>query len=366
MEIPVDVPGNALREWLAKTPETVLEPSLPVVDPHHHLWDRRPRPTLPAGTRTHLRYLGDDLIEDIRGGGHNVVDTVFVECRAMYREGRDDAFRAVGEVEFVQGVAAMADSGLYGAGVRCCGGIVGFADLTRPDAADVLVALQAAGRNFRGIRHAHGWHASPDIANSHHPTRDIEGLLGRSDFRAGFAALQRLGLTFDCWGYHTQLHEVAALAGAFPGVTIILNHIGGPMAYGPYEGQRDTAVFDLWKEGLQAVARHRNVVVKAGGCGMPTYGFGHDRGDAGPPPSTVLAAAWKRHFEVVFDRFGAERCMFESNFPVDKVSCSYTGLWNAFKIIASQLGLSATEKNAAFHGTAMRVYGLRGAHLPGA
>ena len=342
-----------------RPPEDAIDPAQPIVDPHHHLWDRRPRPELPAGSRSHLRYLGDDLIEDTRGGGHNVIDTVFVECRAMYREDRDDSLRSVGEVEFVQGVAAMAASGLYGEGVRCCGGIVGFANLTEGDAAeDVLRALMAAGANFRGIRHAHGWHESPDINNSHHPTRDIQGLLGRADFRAGFAALDRLGLTFDCWGFHTQLAEVADLAAAFPGVTIILNHIGGPMAYGPYEGQRETVVFDTWCEGMQAVAAHPNVVVKVGGCGMPTYGFGHDTSDAGPPASDVLAAAWKRYFENVLELFGPNRCMFESNFPVDKVSCSYTSLWNAFKIIANELGLSQDERNAMFYGTAARAYSL--------
>ena len=360
MELPVDEPGNALRAWLAKVPEEAIDPTQPIIDPHHHLWDRRPRPELEPGARTHLRYLGDDLIEDIRGGGHNVIDTVFIECRAMYREDTTDPFASVGEVEFVQGVAAMADSGLYGEGVRCCGGIVGFADLTRGHAAeDVLGALMAAGRNFRGIRHAHGWHPSPDIRNSHHPTRDIEGLLGKADFRSGFAALERLGLTFDCWGFHTQLDEVAELALAFPGVTIILNHIGGPMAYGPYEGQRETTVFDVWRAGLERVAACPNVVVKVGGCGMPTYGFGHDQGDDGPPASTELAAAWKRHFENVLELFGPSRSMFESNFPVDKVSCSYTGLWNAFKIIAGELGLSADEKNDLFYGTAARAYSLK-------
>ena len=359
MEIPPDVPGDNLRAWLAKTPEDAIDPDQPIVDPHHHLWDRRPRPELKEGMRTHLRYLGDDLMEDIQGGGHNVIDTVFVECRAMYREDRSDPLASVGEVEFVQGVAAMAASGLYGEGARCCGGIVGFANLTQGDAVEpTLRALMAAGANFRGIRHAHGWHASPDINNSHHPTRDIEGLLGKADYRAGIAVLDDLGLTLDSWGFHTQLEEVADLASAFPGLTIVMNHIGGPMAYGPYEGQRETTVFDTWLRGMQAVAECSNVVVKVGGCGMPTYGFGHEQGDDGPPASDVLAAAWKPYFKHVVELFGAERCMFESNFPVDKVSCSYTSLWNAFKIIARELEFSEDEKNALFYGTAARAYSL--------
>jgi predicted TIM-barrel fold metal-dependent hydrolase len=351
------VPGDNLLAWLAKTPEDAIDPEQPIVDPHHHLWDRRPRQDLPEGTRSHQRYLGDELIEDIRGGGHNVIDTVFVECRAMYREDADDPLRSIGEVEFVQGVAAMAASGLYGEGVRCCGGIVGFANLTLGDAVEpVLSALMGAGANFRGIRHAHGWHASPDIRNSHHG--DIERLLGKEDFRAGFAVLDKLGLTFDCWGFHTQLEEVADLAAAFPGVTIIVNHIGGPMAYGPYEGQRETTVFEDWKRGIATVAKSSNVVVKVGGCGMPSYGFGHEQSEDGPPASDVLAAAWRPYFEFVLEHFGADRCMFESNFPVDKVSCSYTGLWNAFKIIAGELGLSRDEKNAMFYSTAAQAYSL--------
>ena len=357
MEGPRDITGDNLRAWIAKTPETAIDPEQPIVDPHHHLWDRRPRREMPEGSRTHQRYLGDDLMEDIRDGGHNIVDTIFIECRAMYREDENDPLRSVGEVEFVQGAAAIAASGLYGEGIQCCGGIVGFANLTLGDAAEpVLRALMEAGANFRGIRHAHGWHASPDINNSHHG--DIEGLLARPDFRKGFAHLDKLGLTFDCWGFHTQLSEVAELASSFPGATIIVNHIGGPMAYGPYEGQRETAVFEDWKRGIEAVAKCSNVVVKVGGCGMPSYGFGHEKGTDGPPPSDVLATAWRPYLEFVIEHFGTDRCMFESNFPVDKVSCSYTGLWNAFKIISNELGLSESERNAMFYGTASRAYSL--------
>lgn len=358
-EVPRDIGGDNLRAWLRKTPEEAIDAAQTIIDPHHHLWDRRPRPDVPEGTRTHLRYLADDLVEDIRGCGHNVIDTVFVECRAMYHEDENDPLRVTGETQFVQGVAAMAASGLYGAGVRCCGAIVGFTDLTTgADVEPVLRAHIAAGANFRGIRHAHGWHASPEIRNSHHPTRDIEGLLGKNDFREGFAVLDKLGLTFDCWGFHTQLVEVADLAAAFPGVTIILNHIGGPMAYGPYEGQREGAVFDEWRRGIRLVAECPNVVVKVGGCGMPTYGFGHELGDDGPPDSQELAKAWKPYFEIVIEAYGADRCMFESNFPVDKVSCSYTSLWNAFKLITAELGLDETQKNDLFYGTAARAYSL--------
>lgn len=355
-ELPIDIGGDNLRTWLAKTPEDAIDPEQPIIDPHHHLWDRRPRAVVPEGTRAHQRYLADDLIEDIRGGGHNVFDTVFIECGSMYRL-NDDSKRATGETEFVQGVAAMAASGLYGEDVRCCGAIVGFTNLTKgvADVESVLRAHMAAGANFRGIRHAHGWHESPDIVNSHHSTRDISGLLVRDDFRAGFSILDKLSLSFDCWGFHTQLSEVADLANAFPDVTIILNHIGGPMAGGPYEGQRTTRVFDEWQAGIVPLAASPNIVVKLGGLGMPTYGFAHETLET-PPNSAQLQEDWYPYFNVLINAFGPARCMFESNFPVDKVSCSYTSLWNAFKRISDQLGLSDTEKNDLFYGTAARAY----------
>ena len=357
-ELTNDPGGDALRDWIRPSIEPALHPAEPIIDPHHHLWDRRPRLERGDAQRLHARYLADDLIEDTRGAGHNVIDTVFVECVSMYREDADAPNRAVGETEFVQGIAAMAASGLYGEDVRVCGGIVSFVDLTRGAAAgEVLEAHVAAGKNFRGIRHAHGWHASPDIRNSHHPTRDIEGLLAKSNFREGFAQLDRLGLSFDCWGYHTQLAEVADLARAFPGVTVVLNHCGGPMALGPYAGQRETVVWDAWLKGVKEVATCPNVMVKVGGCGMSTYGFGFEEADVAPG-SEALAAAWLPYFAELIEYFGASRCMFESNFPVDKVSCSYANLWNAFKRVADNLGLAGAERSDLFYGTAARAYRL--------
>ena len=354
-ELPIDIPGNELKTWLDATHEDAIDAAQPIIDPHHHLWDRRPRPELPEGSRQHLRYLADDLMEDIRGGGHNVIDTVFVECRSMYRRG-EAALRAPGETQFVQGVASMAASGLYGEDVRCCGAIVGFADLTTGgEVEQVLRGHLAAGENFRGIRHAHTWHASPDIPNSHHPTREIEGLLGREDFREGFAVLDRLGLTFDSWGYHTQLSEVEELARAFENTTIIVDHIGGPVAMGPLAGERDGQVFEDWRKAVISLAACPNVYMKVGGCGMPSFGWGYADGDT-PPTSMAMAAAWKPYFETLIEAYGAARCMFESNFPVDKVSCSYTTLWNAFKRIANDLGVNAVERNELFYGAAARAY----------
>ena len=356
-EQPRDIPDENLKRWLALTPEDAIDPEQPIIDPHHHLWDRRSLPESPPGSRRHVVYLADELIEDICGAGHNVIDTVFVECRYKYRRGGGlDA--PAGETEFVQDFAAKYFDGVASQGVRCCGAIVGFTNLTLgAQAKDVLLAHQAAGSNFRGIRHAHGWHASPDMPQSHHPTAGTEGLLGLPAFREGFAALDELGLTFDCWGYQSQLEEVAALANAFPGVTIVLNHIGGPIALGPYAGQREGRVFDEWKRGIEIVSRCPNIVVKVGGCGMANYGFGFENWDA-PPDSATLAAAWQPYFAHLIDCFGSSRCMYESNFPVDKASFSYGNMWNAFKRIANDLGLSRDERDNLFYRTAARSYSM--------
>ena len=350
---PINTPDANLKRWLEQASEDPIDPEQPIIDPHHHLWDRRSQPAPPPGTRQHRVYLEDELIEDIRGAGHNVIDTVFVECRYKYHTGGGlDA--PVGETEFVQDFSAR----LASRGVRCCGAIVGFTNLTLgAQAKDVLQAHQSAARNFRGIRHAHGWHASLDMPRSHHPTAGTEGLLGLPAFREGFAALDELGLTFDCWGYQSQLDEVADLANAFPGVTIVLNHIGGPIAVGPYAGQREGQVFEEWKRGIEMVSHCQNIVVKTGGCGMVNYGFGYETWDV-PADSATLAELWRPYFAHLIDCFGASRCMYESNFPVDKASFSYGSMWNAFKRIANDLRLSPDEKDDVFYRTAARSYSM--------
>jgi predicted TIM-barrel fold metal-dependent hydrolase len=320
--------------------EDVIEPGLPICDPHHHLWDYPGR-----------RYLLDELLADT-GSGHRVTATVFVECRSMYRAGGAETLRPVGETEFVNGIAAMSASGAYGA-TRVAAGIVGFADLTLGErVGEVLDAHLAASGRFRGIRHAAGWDASPEIRNSH--TNPPPGLLGDARFRRGFAELAPRGLTFDAWLYHPQLEELTALAKAFPDTTIVLDHFGGPLGIGPYAGRR-AEIFGWWRAAIRGVADCPNVVAKLGGLVMPLNGFGFHKRDT-PPTSVELAEAtgdWYRH---AIDCFGVERCMFESNFPVDRVSVSYRTLWNSFKRLAT--GFSAAEKSALFHDTAARVYRL--------
>lgn len=320
--------------------EPILEPGRRICDPHHHLWDH------PGN-----RYLLDELLADT-GSGHNIVSTVFVECLSMYRDNGPEEMRCIGETEFVQGIAAMSASGRYGP-TRHAAGIVSRANLAGPNAAQVLEAHIAASPNrFRGVRDAAGWHPSPDIRNSH--TSPPEHLFARDDFRRGFAHLERLGLTFEAWLYHPQIPEATDLARAFPGVTIILNHFGGPLGIGPYK-ERLSDVFEEWKPAIDELAACPNVVVKLGGLNMPINGFGWDKRDT-KPGSEELAAATKHYYEHTIDRFGPNRCMFESNFPVDKVSVDYAVLWNAFKRIAA--GFPEDEKDAMFYGTATRVYRL--------
>jgi L-fuconolactonase len=335
--------GSVVRpdnDWLARqVVEEILEPELPIVDPHHHLWDR-------AGHR----YLLDELLADT-GSGHRVIATVFVDCMAFYRASGPVEFKPVGETEFANGVAAMAASAVYGATLACAG-IVSFADLTRGAAAgEVLQAHIAAGNGrFRGIRHAGGWDASPEIRNSH--THPPQGLYADPAFRAGFALLAPLGLSFEAWQYHPQLAEVIDLARAFPETAIVLNHVGGPLGIGPYAGRSDQT-FKAWRQGIHALAGCPNVTVKLGGLGMQLGVFDLHR-RATPPNSIEIAAAWRPWIEACIEAFGAGRCMFESNFPVDKISSGYAVLWNAFKRLA--VGASTDDKTALFSGTASRVY----------
>lgn len=326
--------------WLAQVQEEALEPELPICDAHHHLWDR-----------PNSRYLVEDFVAD--AAGHNVVSSVFVECMASYHESGPEEMRPVGEVEFIDRLAAECDSDTS-VEMRCAAAIVGYADLrlgekVRP----VLEALQEASpKRFRGTRHGVGWHTHPAVPISH--TKPKEGLLLDETFRQGFACLSKYGLLFDSYLYHTQLMELVDLARAFPEQPIILNHFGGPLGVGPYD-IRSGEVVNAWKQGIAALAACPNVVAKLGGLAMPRNGFGwHER--AKPPTSDELAEATSDFYLYTIDHFGPERCMFESNFPVDGISCSYTVLWNSFKCITA--GFTESEKANLFRDTAERVYSI--------
>jgi predicted TIM-barrel fold metal-dependent hydrolase len=339
---PPSTPGaNDRASWRARTRETVLEPELAIVDPHHHLW-----------VRPGERYLLDEFLADA-ASGHDVRATVFVECGAFYRAQADALMAPLGEVEFANGIAAMAASGAFGK-TRVCAGIVGTADLTvGADAARVLDAHMAATERFRGIRLITKWDADEALNNGRYVIP--RGLMEDSDFRAGFAALGPRGLSFDAMVYQAQLPALAALARAFPDTTIVLDHVGGPLAQTAAYAARKDEAFAQWRAGLTGLARCPNVYVKLGGLGMPYLGFGFEQRSE-PAGSAELAAAWGPYFEACIDTFGPQRCMFESNFPPDRASVDYPILWNAFKRFAARY--SAQEKAALFCATAARAYRL--------
>jgi len=329
------------KDWLALTPEPTLEPELPICDPHHHLWEFRPEPV------HYQRYLLPDLAEDLNSG-HNVRATVFIEVKARYRADGPEEMRPLGEVEFVEGLATESASGTYGR-TRVAAAIMGYADLKLGvRVAPVLEAMQAASPDrFRGVRHSTGWDPSPELVN-----RDIQGVLASDQYRAGARVLAGLGLCLENSLYHPQLAELAALARAIPDLTIILNHIGGLVRVGAY-ANRDDEVLPAWRQGMAAVAACPNVIIKLGGVGQRRFGFDW-QARAKPIGSTELAAALSPLMQYCIEQFGPDRCMFESNFPVDKVSYSYNVVYNAFKRLSQ--GYSAAERAAIFHDTAVRVY----------
>lgn len=331
--------------WLSQVKETALEPDIPICDPHHHLWEGRK-----GGVQS--RYLLDEILADTNAG-HNIVSTVFIECGAMFKADGPEAYRCVGETEFVNGIAAMSASGNYGK-TRVAAGIIGTVDLRIGDAAaGVLDAhIAAGGGRFRGIRRGAFWHKSPEIPN--HRTEPPEGLLTHADFRAGFKHLGPRKLSFEVWCAHTQIPDAVSLARAFPDTTIILNHFGGPLGAGPYKGKQDE-VFADWKTKIDELARCPNVNIKLGGLNMEVNGYDWEHRKL-PPTSEELATATRRYFDYAIERFTPKRSMFESNFPVDKLSCSYTVLWNSFKRMSK--GYSPAERADLFYGTAARVYRL--------
>jgi L-fuconolactonase len=349
--VPVDEKAKALSaltrvlavddEWLSQYEEPVVEPELMIIDAHHHLW----------GAPRQL-YQMDEFSRDL-ATGHNVVATVHVECHENYRHTGPAELHPVGETEFLAAAAEQFSQATPRA-PRVCAGIVGHADLTAGACVQaILEAHISAGQGrFRGVRQSSAWDPHPEVRTT---IRSVpEGLLLDSRFRAGFAHLAPLGLTFDVWAYHPQLGEVANLARAFPDTRIVLDHTGGPIGISVY-AQRRTEVMEDWRQGIAEVAKCPNVSVKLGGLGMRLGGFGFDTRPK-PPSSVDLADAWRPFVQGCLEAFGPHRAMFESNFPADKPTCSYAVLWNAFKRLAH--GCTSAEKADLFSGTAMRIYSL--------
>ncbi|WP_233235628.1 amidohydrolase [Bordetella sp. LUAb4] len=316
--------------------ETALDPDLPIIDPHHHFSEHW------GG------YLVNDLKKDMTAG-HAVAATVYIQCGHAYRTTGPEHLKPVGETEYV--IAQSAAAGKAGAGIAA--GIVGYADLRLGEqVGEVLAAhIQAGQGRFRGIRQSGARHEA--FKHGVLP-RPPQGLYGDPAFRRGYAALAAHGLSFDAWIYHPRIDEVVALAQAFPEIPLILDHVGGVLGVGPYENDRAGALKE-WLPGLQRLAKCPNVRIKLGGLGTATFGFDFPELNR-PPNSEELAAAWRPYFEPCLELFGAHRCMFESNFPVDRRVAEYVVLWNAFKRIAA----SATpdERAALFHGTAAATYKL--------
>ncbi|MDY7097168.1 MAG: amidohydrolase family protein [Pseudomonadota bacterium] len=338
--------------------ETIIEPDLPIIDPHHHLWDLRAMlPMFPEPRHRFIEtlvpaaYYGFDHLRADVTSGHNVIATVFMECGAFYNGAYGDAQKSVGEVEYVNGVAAQSASGLYGP-LRMCAGIVGHADLTLGSAAgSVLDALHAVSpHRFKGIRHQGAWDADPEVLGP--PFHAPEGLYRDSAFREGFAELGKRGMSFDAWILEPQLPDVIDLARAFPDTPICLDHCGTPLGNASYAGKLGER-FDAWRSNIIELGKCENVMVKLGGlamhnCAMP------EAGPAAGIGSEELAALWKPYIETCIEAFGTHRGMFESNYPVDRWGASYPVLWNAFKRITA--GASADEKAALYAGNAARFY----------
>ena len=329
----MSTPAPGSEEWRALVDEPVVDPEQRIVDPHHHLW--------PAGP---LPYNLTDLLADV-GSGHRVERTVFMECRASYRTDGPAEFAPVGETEWVAG-EAQRSGGLIS-------GIVGHADLRLPNLDEILDAhVGAGGGLFRGIRDALSRAVPGDglmIAGG-----APDGLFEDPAFRAGVARLGAHGLTYDTWHYHYQNREFLALARAVPDTVMVLDHFGTPIGVGRYTDQRN-AIFESWKRDIAEIAQCENVVAKLGGMAMPDNGFGWHVAER-PPTSDEFVAAQRRYYQHMIECFGADRCMFESNFPVDRLSLSYRVLWNALKKIAAEG--SPAERDALFAGTAERVYRL--------
>jgi L-fuconolactonase len=324
--------------WLAKNHESIIEPDLPIIDPHHHIWDRNDE-----------TYLLAELLRDT-DTGHDIRATVFIQCASMYDMAEEPARRSLGETRFMTDVAKAAETEK----TRACAGIVGLVDLTLGDRVKPLLEEHVAvsGGRFKGVRNRTAWDPAPRVRSNLEIAPP--GPLHDPAFKDGAKTLGDLGLTLDVWAYFPQHPLVLDVARAAPGTTIVIDHCGGLLGVGPYAG-RDAENFAEWRKGMAALAALPNVQVKLGGLAMEISGKQWHARDL-PPTSEELAEDWRPQIETCIELFGVGRCMYESNFPVDKGMCGYAALWNAFKRLSS--GASADEKTALFSGTAARTYRL--------
>ncbi|MFT4596367.1 MAG: L-fuconolactonase [Paracrocinitomix sp.] len=323
------------KAWIAQVDETALEPDLPICDPHHHLWLDNGHIGWP--------YTLADFHEDTTAG-HNVVCSIFLECHAEYHTDGPAHLRSVGEVAFVAELAEQSAA----SGKTEIAGIMGNADLSLgSEVEEVLTALDKAGRGrFRGVRYITAADDHPPLAM--YDNAPMDG----SAFLDGLRTVGELGYTFDAMVYHPQLPLLAAAARACPDTPIVIDHLGGFLGTGPYKGRRDE-ILAFWYDAMAELAALPNTFLKTGGIGMPMMGYRWDK-RATPATSEELAEVWAEPIQRAIELFGPQRCMFESNFPVDKRGAGYVVLWNAYKRIAA--GYSPDEKRFLFHDTAATAY----------
>ena len=334
------------QEWLDQHIEDAILPDLPIIDPHHHLWD--------AGFG---RYYVEELLKDIKSSGHNVESTVYIMSSSntkIYAKDGPEEFRPLSEIKFATDEAKRADL-IPNNHVKVNASIVGSVDLTFGKKLKPVLekAINISEGRLKGIRMLLASHQDPRI-NSGAVRSDL-GLMLHPNFIDGAKCIQNADLSLDFWIYHTQLYEMEQIARALPDLTIILNHVGGPIHLGEYEGKQ-ALTHREWRSAMMRLAKIPNINVKLGGLGMAVNGAKfHENNN--PPNSTQLSNIWKPWIYETLDMFGFDRCMFESNFPVDKGSCSYGVLWNAFKILAKDM--SEDEKNKLFKQNASRIYKIK-------
>ena len=325
-------------DWLTSYSEDIIDPEREIVDPHHHLWH------WPQFNPYFLNELWADT-----GSGHNIVQTVYIECGWGYRKEGPDHMKPVGESEFIADIAAQGSKDPTKAQIA---GHIAHADLSHPEIDAILDAHVSASKGLiRGIRDQGACDSDPALVIPGHAEKD---LFLQSDFQAGVKRLGERGLTFDAWHFHHQIPQLTVLAKAVPDTTIILDHFGTPLGVGAYENKREE-IHTQWQRDVAELAKCPNVHAKLGGFAMPDNGWKYNEQDK-PATSDQLVADQEKYYHFTIEHFGADRCMFESNFPVDRASISYHVLWNAFKKIAKRY--SETEQDAMFRGTARKVYSL--------
>ena len=323
--------------WIQLGEETPVDPNLRIVDPHHHLWDR-------GGSR----YLAEELHEDT-SKGHNVTNTVFVECKAEYRRNSQERFQSLGETEFVAKEAERLEE----FSETKISGIVGFVDLgLGEELEEVLVAHDRSSSGLmRGVRHATAWSDDPEISIAH--TKPTKGVMGSKLFLKGVSKLSEFNFSFDAWLYFNQLPELLYLARVTPETNIVINHLAAPLKIGKW-AETPQEVDEIWRSNLQELANCENVYLKIGGIGMDNY-FANDWvNQTKPPTSDEVASVWKEKILWCIELFGTHRCMFESNYPVDRQTLPYSVIWNCFQKVTDSF--TESEKSDLFSSTACTVY----------